>query len=316
MNLQPPSFATSGEYHAASRQPRHWLGLLDAIAERHDLALDTKRVHPGEGGTYPTFLLGDVVVKFFGHLPNWRVAYTAEQAAMAVIAQDPTLRTPRVVASGELFASQAQTWPYLVTTRMPGLPWHKANLDTAAKRRVAEDLGSEIARYQVLHGAAVEAATQPALDLFDAASRSSLPRQLLPQLGDYLACQAEAGLETDKSFVHGDLMYRHVFVQRGRLAGVIDWGDAACIDPHYELVQIQLNLLDRDFSLLQALLEAAEWQPVQDFPHRCLIMALQRQAHGLVQHPSMDVFYKLPGWLGNANIPDLDTLAAALFGSG
>ena len=211
------------------------------------------RARPGEGGTYPAFVVDDLVVELFGYLPNWRMA---------------------------------------------------------------QDLGSQIVRYQGLQRAAVQPAVGSASGLIDAATRSSLPRHLLPPLDDYLSRHTDLGIEIDKSFVHGDLMYRHVFVERGRLAGIIGWGDATLIDRHYELVQIQLNLFDRDFSLLQALLDAADWQPDVDFPYRCLTMALQRQAHGLTQHPSMDVFYKLPDWLDGAKVPDLESLAVTLFGSG
>ena len=314
--MHAPSFGTIGEYQAALQQPQPWLALLHAISERHSLEVMMARARPGEGGTYPTLVVDDLVVKLFGYLPNWRMAYAAERAAMALVAQDPGLLAPRMVASGALFPLQAQAWPYLVTTRMAGLPWHKAGLNSVAKQRVAQDLGSQIARYQGLQSAAVQPPVGSASGLVDAATRSSLPPHLLPQLADYFSRYKDVGIETDKSFVHGDLIYRHVFVERGRLAGIIDWGDATLIDRHYELVQIQLNLFDRDFSLLQALLEAADWQPDIDFPYRCLTMAVQRQAHGLTQHPSMDVFYKLPNWLDGTKVPDLETLAVKLFGTG
>ena len=31
--------------------------------------------------------------------------------------------------------------------------------------------------------------------------------------------------------VHGDLMFRHVFVEDGRLTGIVDWGDAVAAGP-------------------------------------------------------------------------------------
>ena len=43
-------------------------------------------------------------------------------------------------------------------------------------------------------------------------------------------------------FIHGDLGAEHVFVDDGRITGVIDWGDAAIGDP-----DLDLGRLMRDF---------------------------------------------------------------------
>ena len=51
-----------------------------------------------------------------------------------------------------------------------------------------------------------------------------------------------AGLELPPSeglaLVHGDLHARHVFVDDGRLSGVIDWGDVCRSDPAVDLVLV------------------------------------------------------------------------------
>jgi aminoglycoside phosphotransferase (APT) family kinase protein len=39
-----------------------------------------------------------------------------------------------------------------------------------------------------------------------------------------------------EALVHGDLHFRHVLVEDGRLAGVIDWGDVSRADPALDLV--------------------------------------------------------------------------------
>ncbi|MCY3817900.1 MAG: hypothetical protein OXH52_00855 [Gammaproteobacteria bacterium] len=61
-------------------------------------------------------------------------------------------------------------------------------------------------------------------------------------------------------------MFRHVFVEEGRLAGIIDRGDALEADRHYELAQIQLNLFDGDKTLLRAFLDHSGW-PVERTSH-------------------------------------------------
>ena len=40
------------------------------------------------------------------------------------------------------------------------------------------------------------------------------------------------------ALVHGDLHLRHVFVDGGRLSGVIDWGDVCRSDPAVDLVLV------------------------------------------------------------------------------
>ncbi|MDE0658524.1 MAG: hypothetical protein OXI79_02630 [Gammaproteobacteria bacterium] len=48
--------------------------------------------------------------------------------------------------------------------------------------------------------------------------------------------------------------------------------------------------------------------------HRALTDAFHRQAVGLAQHRTMDVFYKVPGFVALEDIETLDELADALFG--
>jgi aminoglycoside phosphotransferase (APT) family kinase protein len=46
-----------------------------------------------------------------------------------------------------------------------------------------------------------------------------LPPHLVAQIDDYLARLGPF----DRVFVHSDLGHRHVFVETGRLTGIIDW---------------------------------------------------------------------------------------------
>ena len=46
-----------------------------------------------------------------------------------------------------------------------------------------------------------------------------------------------------------------------------------------------------------------------DFTQRALALALHRQAQGLIQHPTMDVFHKLPRLLPSGGVATLDALA-------
>jgi aminoglycoside phosphotransferase (APT) family kinase protein len=58
--------------------------------------------------------------------------------------------------------------------------------------------------------------------------------------------------------VHGDVMHRHVFVDEGRLLGVIDWGDAIVTDRHYEFAKLHLDLFDGERALLGTFLDGVD----------------------------------------------------------
>jgi len=109
------------------------------------------------------------------------------------------------------------------------------------------------------------------------------------------------------------MMYRHIFVEGSRLTGVIDWGDAIVTDRHYELAKLHLDTFDCDKRLLRAFLAASNWPVDKDFARKALAHALYRQAFGLVQHHSMDVFYKVPDQFPLPEIETLDQLAMELF---
>ena len=108
-------------------------------------------------------------------------------------------------------------------------------------------------------------------------------------------------------------MHRYVFVENGRLAGMIDWGDAMVTDRHYEFAKLHLDLFNCDKALLRAFLKASDWPAGADFPQKAMALALYRQAHGLAQHHTMDVFYTLPALLPLDDIGTLDELATELF---
>ena len=144
----------------------------------------------------------------------------------------------------------------------------------------------------------------------DAIAASSLPARLHDQIDDFLVRIPD----DEPVLAHGDLTARHVFVESGRLAGIIDWGDAMLMDRHYEVAKLHLDLFDGDKDLLRTFLHGANWPVGPDFAQRSLAFALHRQAIGLVQHPdAMDVFHKLPAMASIDEIDSLDELAEALF---
>jgi len=290
----------------------YWWPRVGEILERHGIYADINRVEAGVGGTFLTLVCGDVVVKLFGYMPFWRRAHAAELAAMRRVAEDPGILAPRLLFNGQLFDDPATPWPYLVTTRASGAHWEQADLSIHDKSAIAADLARQVRRISSLAATSDVAtpATWCAPGLVEAAMQSVLPSRLVSQIDGFVAGTDQE----DTVFVHGDLMFRHVFVEDGRLEGIIDWGDALVADRHYELAQIQLNLFDGDKTLLRTFLDHSDWPVERDFARRALTEALRRQAVGLAQHRTMDVFHKLPRILKLEDIATLDDLAEAVFG--
>ncbi|MHA1565258.1 MAG: phosphotransferase, partial [Alphaproteobacteria bacterium] len=147
------------------------------------------------------------------------------------------------------------------------------------------------------------------LNVAAAAQQSSLPPHLIAQIEGYL----EQLGPFDRVFVHGDLCANHVFVEQGRLTGIIDWGDAMITDRHYELIQLFRDMFSCDKGLLQVFLEAADWPVSKEFARQALGHALHRQAVGLAQHHSMDVFEPIAALFPLQDIATLDQLATDVF---
>ena len=306
----PPRFASLQEHVSRLADIGFWSPYLAEILERHDLADAGREPVAGSKSTYPTFLCGDVVVKLFGYSRAWRKSHAAERAAQALVASDPEITAPRLLAEGRLYEHADAPWPYLVTTRMPGVSCRDAELSTEQRLSVAADLGRQIRRVHALHPSGVAThAHRPALDVAAAARQSSLPPHLIAQIDDYLARLGPF----DRVFVHGDLVALHVFVENGRLSGIIDWGDAIVTDRHYEIIQLYRDLFRCDKALLGAFLDACDWPVGKDFPRQALGLAFYRQAVGLAQHHSMDVFEPIAALLPLRDIGSLDDLATELF---
>ncbi len=308
----PPAFPTTDAYLERLDDLEYWWPLATRVSERHRFDVDIDSAGTGSGGTFPTLVCGEVVIKLLGHLPFWRRAHAAELAAARQVAENPRILAPKLLFHGWLFDHPTTPWPYLVSSRMPGGAWEEAALSQEAKYAIAGQLGEQVRSIHALAPAADIATpdTWSPPRLVEAAMQSVLPLRLISQIDDFVARTGQR----NTVFVHGDLMFRHVFVEDGRLAGVIDWGDAVVADRHYELAQIQLNLFDGDKTLLRTLLDHSDWPVERDFARRALTEAFRRQAVGLAQHRTMDVFHKLPQMLELVDIATLDDLAEALFG--
>ncbi len=191
---------------------------------------------------------------------------------------------------------------------MPGVASTHAQLSTEQRLSVAAELGRQVRRVHALRPPGVTTDEGwPGLNVAAAAEQSSLPPHLIAQIDDYLAGVGPF----DRVFVHGDLVANHVFVENGRFTGIIDWGDAMVTDRHYELGKLYFDMFRCDKALLRVFPKAGDWPACEDLPRKTLGLALYRQATGLAQHLTFDIFHTLP--LSLQDICTLDEPATKLF---
>ncbi|ALS29584.1 hygromycin-B kinase [Paenibacillus sp. 32O-W] len=308
--VRPPAFASVREYTSRHGDLSFWWPYVAEILERHGLADAGQESAAGVGGTYPTFICGDYVVKLFGYVQGWRKSYETERAALALAATDPEIAAPSLLGEGRLYGNADGPWPYLITRKMSGVSWRDAELSAEQRLAVAADLGRQIRRVHALRPSGIATdADWPSLNVAAVAERSSLPPHLIEQIDDYLARLGPF----DRVFVNSDVVALHVFVENGRLSGIIDWGDAMVTDRHYELIQIYRDLFDCDKAMLRVFLEASDWPVSKNFPRRALGLALYRQAVGCRRWPGIDVFEPIAARFPLQDIGTLDELAAELF---
>lgn len=303
--IAPPAFETIQEYGAHLGDLRFWWPYVAQILERHGLAKVGPQPVAGAGGTYPTVLYGDVVVKLFGYFRTWREGHAAERAALALVATDPEIAAPELLFEGWLYDDADAPWPYLITTWLSGVAWRDAQLTVDERLSVVAGLGRQVRRVHALRSSdiAPHEAWSP-LNASAATARhrawGSLPPHLLDQVGDYLA---QLG-PFDRVVVHADLTADHAFVEHGRLTGIIDWGDAMVTDRHYELGALHIDMFRGDKALLKVFLEACGWPVGEDFPRRAMALAL---------HHRFDVFEAVGALLPLREVGTLDALATELF---
>jgi len=306
------AFIAEDEYRKYRSDLDFWWPNIVNVLQKHNINIPGKREITvcGFNPTYPVFIIDNIVIKFFGYRPYWLGAFNTEYAAHEYLLKDDTILAPRILATGELFENSKETWPYIISTKIPGQSWLDANLTYEEKNNVAAEIGMQLRK---IHQLSTDNRLKhdhvwSNLNFKAAASISVLPRHLVDQVDNYINNLDEF----DNCFVNGDIVATHVFVENGHLSGIIDWGDATVTDKHYELGKL-LDTFDWDKGLLKTVLEYSNWPVKKNFPRQSLGLALSRQAVGLTQHSSFDVFYKLPNLLQLESIATLDELADILF---
>jgi Ser/Thr protein kinase RdoA (MazF antagonist) len=285
------------------RTPDHavWRPYVLSVLREHGLD-DGVTLEPGYNPTNPTYVAGEAVVKVYCG-PRAADRHAAECAALAAVAADPAIPAPRLLGSGAVEGR----WPYLVMSRLDGVPVE------GLTETLAREVGALVARLHALpYGTLAREADWPPVPIAAAAERSSLPPHLAAQAEAYVA---RHGTPTgDPVPAHGDVCAMHVLVEDGRVSGLLDWGDTMVTDRHYELVQPFRDLCGCDATLFRAFLDGYGWRVEDGFPDRALAWALRRQAVGMTQHRTIDVFMDPADVFPMEEMATLEEVAEAMFG--
>lgn len=304
-------FESDRVYYSQKGDLAFWQPTIEMLLEQHDLKQSIRKAKPGFNSTYPVFVLDDVVIKFFCHRKHWQQVYEKECAVHTALAKDASILAPNLIGSGQISTTPAPL-AYAISTRIQGDSWLNQTLSREQQLKIFSELGCQLKKVHALSidGLDIERLDSFAhLDVQAAARSSSLPGHLIDQIVSFLAALPPF----DYALVNSDIVLMHIFINNGSLSGIIDWGDAAITDRHYELGKLCLEF-PGDKALLGALLNAAEWPITEHFAHQALGMALYRQAMGLTQHSSFDTFHKLPGAIkGLDQVKSLDELSSILF---
>ena len=257
----------------------YWAPYVGEALARHGLPWGAPEI--GEVGTFPTVLVGRYVVKLFGEAFFGPECHAAERSVQRLLRGHPEIPAPTLVAEGELFEA-GWPWPYLITTRLGGRAWSDAAPAPSEGAIIARQLGEVLRRVHELPAPAGPTWARDWLAELRAScadrhcERGMLPRHLVAQIPGYLAEPSDV-----RRLVHADLHADHVFVERDRLVGVIDWGDAILADPHYDLPTLHLLTFRADKVLLRAFLAGYGWEVGPDFAHRAMSMTLVHEFNPL-----------------------------------
>lgn len=216
-----------------------------AIEAAHALGLGSCAVHVAADGSNLVAFVGDeLVLKLYP--PFLRAQFESERVALRQVEGRLGLATPSIVRDGEL-----ESWPFLVMTRVEGVPlgavWN--DVDEAQRVALLEEIGAAIADVQRVPPGPL-ARLAPRWSEFVAQQiagcrarheRFGLPAHLLGDVELYLASTTDVlAAEFEPVLLTGEFTPSNVLVERRddrwRLCGLIDFGDALSGPREYDLL--------------------------------------------------------------------------------
>jgi len=285
----------------------------------------------GTAGTFPTVLADTTyVVKLFGPLFGGYESAEIERTLYLMLAADPAIPAPKMIASGRLDPNDGCRWEYIVSSQLPGESYGavRERLHDADRRDMTRFIADVARRIHHLNPAAVAGLDLPlAWESWDTfltgqlrfcterhRAWGTLPEALIEQIATYLVPlplpQSEQFIHLDRPAVlHCDLTVDHILGEwcedRWIPTGIIDFGDSRVGDPVYDLVALHTDCFGGDKHLLLAFLDRYDFRPARqpDFVYRAMCMTLLHEFNVLET-----VFIDLPTARKVASLDDLATL--------
>ncbi|MCA1593091.1 MAG: aminoglycoside phosphotransferase family protein [Acidobacteria bacterium] len=281
MNLKLPSATDPAGYERHFRDDV-WREAAAEICARHRLPYASLR-RSTLGENIIIFVDERLVVKIFG---PFRRQYAREAAALEFAHGKLCVETPEVVHAGEL-----EGWPYIVMSRLTGLPMREMWPEINARDRleIVARLGVAMRELHV-HDAPLspDALNRDWHGFVERQARASVERQRdcganpewLESLPEFIAARLKTLPEGFRPvLLHGDVHPGNVLVVesggRWRVSGLFDFGDSFCGFHEYEFVAPGVLMVQGRRELQRAMLAAYGYAEAQlDLNLRARLMLL------------------------------------------
>ncbi|HEU5003780.1 MAG TPA: phosphotransferase [Actinomycetota bacterium] len=205
----------------------------------------------GEGWDNVLWLTGGGTLFRFPRREMAAPGVARELAVLPVLAGRLPLAVPAVERAGKPDEAAGYPWPFFGGPPIPGRESGEAALTDDQRAGIARPLGEFL---HALHAPATAEAVQAVYDLpVDPNRRADMGERIrrtrmawgdLQRLGlwspsgaiiDVIEGARMLRYPTTTAVVHGDLHFRHLLIEGGRLSGVIDWGDTCLACPAIDL---------------------------------------------------------------------------------
>ena len=323
--MERPLLATVDAYRQLFLDVTYWTPYVAAICARHE-CIPCSSIRSGLPGTYPVFVVGErYVVKLFGELFNGGTRFPIERTMYELLATDPSIPAPSLLASGNLFLDgEGWPWPYLLMEMLPGTSFGAVEEQVAYedKNALCRWLGPVMRRIHDLkpQDSSCLHLTWETFERFMVKQRSdcrqrhrtwnTLPEHLVAQIDEYILPNTEmVDHNTSPHVLHCDLNADHVLGSFEGTTwhpnGIIDFGDAMVGDRIYDLVALHMGLFHCDKHLLHTFLQAYGFDDglQRNFVRRAMTMTLLHEFNVLEE-----MFHAFPDVKNVATLAELADL--------
>jgi hygromycin-B 7''-O-kinase len=222
-----PVLTADADYKYWHAQIEPWLPGVRRICQNHGLATD--RLERIAEGRSIVFRSGNAVLKLLPAFLTWHLEQ--EQAALVKVHGCLPLRTPEVLAAGQL-----EGWAYLIMSWLPGTMPRKVwpALEAPDQHRLMRRLGEEIQALQRVDASDMprnwHALVQKRCEEFAEVQRlQELPEEVIPSFAEALE-RAVPHLPANPPMVllHSDMGHENLLLEevagRWELTGLVDFG--------------------------------------------------------------------------------------------